>query len=199
MERVARSLSLFALRIARAVEDAQFAKAPIQEFADRAASRFTPCIIALSCTVFAAWYTAAVSGAVPKDWFEQEGGAGHFAMLFAVSTVVVACPCALGLATPTAVMVYREGRLKVYIYVEFGVFHTHVSIPPRRARVLRKSSQRYTSHTAKKNPQRMFKTTHKGRQVGTGVGARLGVRSRALRILRLGFGRAKGGDWFPTR
>jgi len=91
-------------QIARLVEDAQLSKAPIQEYADVVAAKFTPFIVALSFSTFVAWYTLACSGAMPHDWLDESNPL-LFAMLFGVSVVVVACPCALGLATPTAVMV----------------------------------------------------------------------------------------------
>jgi len=91
-------------QIARLVEDAQLDKAPIQNFADRIASVFAPCVVFLGLTTFMAWYIAAETGHVPESWLDERD-TFLFALLFGVSVVVVACPCALGLATPTAVMV----------------------------------------------------------------------------------------------
>lgn len=91
-------------RIVALVRDAQACKAPIQAVADRVSSRFVPAIVAVALTTFAAWYGAARGGAVPSGWYASEG-AFLFAFLFALSSLVIACPCALGLATPTAVMV----------------------------------------------------------------------------------------------
>jgi P-type Cu+ transporter len=77
--------------IIKLIEDAQARKAPIQKFADRISGFFVPTVIVIALLAFIGWYLA---------------GAGiDFAVIAAVSVLVIACPCALGLATPTAVMV----------------------------------------------------------------------------------------------
>jgi len=78
-------------RVARLVEEAQARKAPIQRLADRVAVVFVPMVVAIAAGTGAYW--ALVRG-------DRVG-----ALLHAVSVLVVACPCALGLATPTAVLV----------------------------------------------------------------------------------------------
>ncbi len=89
VERVA--TESFIARMAQLVEDAQNRKAPIQSLADRIASIFVPLVtlIALGTWVF---------------WFFNNASSAE-ALLNAVSVLIVACPCALGLATPTAVLV----------------------------------------------------------------------------------------------
>ncbi|WP_229459088.1 heavy metal translocating P-type ATPase, partial [Massilia cavernae] len=77
-------------RIIRAVEDAQSAKAPIQRLVDRVSAVFVPVILAIALATFAGW--SLYNG----DW--------SAAVLNAVAVLVIACPCALGLATPTAIM-----------------------------------------------------------------------------------------------
>jgi Cu+-exporting ATPase len=77
-------------QIIRLVQEAQGSKAPIQALADRVAAVFVPTIIALALGVFILWW--ALSG----DWVA--------AMIRLVAVLVIACPCALGLATPTAIM-----------------------------------------------------------------------------------------------
>lgn len=77
-------------RIIRMVESAQAAKAPIQRIVDRVSAVFVPVVLALAAATFVGW--AMYSG----DW-EQ-------ALINAVAVLVIACPCALGLATPTAIM-----------------------------------------------------------------------------------------------
>jgi Cu+-exporting ATPase len=90
--RVARAGADTALaRIARAVEDAQGAKAPIARLADRVSAYFVPAVLLISAITFAAWW---LTGHAP----------GH-ALEVAIAVLVIACPCALGLATPAAVAV----------------------------------------------------------------------------------------------
>lgn len=92
-------------RIVQLVEDAQSQKAPIQAIADKISRVFVPAIILLSLTTFVIWLVLALSGAIPSDWIPSGSNAGLFALLFGLPVLVIACPCALGLATPTAVMV----------------------------------------------------------------------------------------------
>jgi len=80
-------------RIVRLVEDAQGSKAPIQRLADRVASVFVPVVLGIAALTFGAWM---LWGPAP---------AFFHALTNAVGVLVIACPCALGLATPTAVMV----------------------------------------------------------------------------------------------
>jgi len=86
--RVGRETAL--AQIVRLVQEAQGSKAPIQALADRVAAVFVPAILVIALLVFAAWL--AVSG----DFVT--------AMIRMVAVLVIACPCALGLATPTAIM-----------------------------------------------------------------------------------------------
>ena len=80
-------------QIVRLVEEAQGSKAPIQRLADLIASYFVPAVIGIAIAVFVVWY---VLGPEPSYLY---------AMLTAVAVLIIACPCALGLATPTAIMV----------------------------------------------------------------------------------------------
>lgn len=80
-------------QIIRMVEAAQGSKAPVQRTVDRIALVFVPVVVAISLITFVAWWTIGGNTALPN------------AILSAVSVLVVACPCALGLATPTALMV----------------------------------------------------------------------------------------------
>ncbi len=88
-ERVGRDTTL--AQIVRTVEEAQATKAPVQRYADIIANIFVPVVIAIALISFASW------GLATGHW--------RFAALDAVAVLVVACPCALGLATPTAIMV----------------------------------------------------------------------------------------------
>lgn len=91
-------------RILRLLEDAQTQRAPIQAFADRISSYFVPCVVATSLLTFFVWFIACETGAVPAEWM-GDSGSFLFAFMFGLSVLVIACPCSLGLATPTAVMV----------------------------------------------------------------------------------------------
>ncbi|XXG74471.1 hypothetical protein AAC387_Pa07g3181 [Persea americana] len=87
------------------VETAQMSKAPIQKFADYVASIFVPTVVVMAFLTFLGWYICGVLGAYPEDWLPESSNHFVFALMFSISVVVIACPCALGLATPTAVMV----------------------------------------------------------------------------------------------
>ncbi|MBI4144662.1 copper-translocating P-type ATPase [Candidatus Woesearchaeota archaeon] len=77
--------------IVKLIEDAQGRKAPIQRFADTISAYFVPIVIVLAVATFITWISLT--------------GELSFALIAAVSVLVIACPCALGLATPTAIMV----------------------------------------------------------------------------------------------
>ena len=78
-------------QMARLVEDAQNGKAAVQRLADRVAAVFVPVVIALALLTLLGWLVT--------------GHSGHAAFTAAVAVLIVACPCALGLATPTALLV----------------------------------------------------------------------------------------------
>ncbi|KAL0031786.1 hypothetical protein WJX79_007431 [Trebouxia sp. C0005] len=92
-------------QIVRLVGDAQMAKAPIQAFADYVSSIFVPIVVSLAFITWLTWYVAGTTGSYPDSWLPEGHTHFLFALLFGISVLVVACPCALGLATPTAVMV----------------------------------------------------------------------------------------------
>ncbi|XP_010441824.1 PREDICTED: copper-transporting ATPase RAN1 [Camelina sativa] len=87
------------------VETAQMSKAPIQKFADYVASIFVPVVITLALFTLIGWSIGGAVGAYPDEWLPKNGTHFVFSLMFSISVVVIACPCALGLATPTAVMV----------------------------------------------------------------------------------------------
>jgi len=78
-------------RMARLVEEAQSGKAEVQRLADRVSAVFVPVVLAISVLTLAGWLLA--------------GAGGEMAFSAAVATLIIACPCALGLATPTALLV----------------------------------------------------------------------------------------------
>ncbi|MDQ1315454.1 MAG: P-type Cu+ transporter [Pseudomonadota bacterium] len=77
-------------RIIRLVENAQAAKAPIQRLVDKVSAVFVPVVMVIALATFVGWWAL--------------GGDAEVAILNAVAVLVIACPCALGLATPTAIM-----------------------------------------------------------------------------------------------
>src|SRR3989339_1454404 len=79
-------------QIIRIVEEAQGSKAPIQAFADRISAYFVPVVIVLAIITFLVWYLVL-------------GASLAFSLMAFTAVIVIACPCALGLATPTAIMV----------------------------------------------------------------------------------------------
>ena len=90
-------------RIIKLVAEAQGSRAPIQRLADRVAAVFVPIVLVIAALTFMAW------------WLFGPEPAGLLALANAVAVLVIACPCAMGLATPTAIMV-ATGR-----GAEFGV------------------------------------------------------------------------------
>ena len=78
-------------QIVRLVEEAQGSKAPVQRLADRVSAYFVPAVLAIGIITFLAWYLSGASLA--------------FSLTAFIAVIIIACPCALGLATPTAVIV----------------------------------------------------------------------------------------------
>ncbi|KAF8702415.1 hypothetical protein HU200_032791 [Digitaria exilis] len=92
-------------QIVRLVESAQMAKAPVQKFADQISKVFVPLVIVLSLLTWLAWFLAGRFHGYPYSWIPSSMDRFQLALQFGISVMVIACPCALGLATPTAVMV----------------------------------------------------------------------------------------------
>jgi Cu+-exporting ATPase len=93
-------------QIARLVENAQAAKAPVQRLADRVSSVFVPAVIVIALLTAIGWI---VTGHVAADAFTA-----------AVAVLIIACPCALGLATPTAIMVGTGRGAQLGIVIKGG-------------------------------------------------------------------------------
>ncbi|EGG15979.1 P-type ATPase [Cavenderia fasciculata] len=92
-------------QIIRLVERAQTERAPIQSLADRVSGIFVPCVITIGLLTFFVWLIAGATGAAEAYIKAADSTTFQFALRNAISVIVIACPCALGLATPTAVMV----------------------------------------------------------------------------------------------
>ena len=84
-------------QIIKLVQEAQGSKAPIQRIADLISAYFVPIVIMLAVATFAAWYVFGPSPAGESAFL--------FALLNSIAVLIIACPCAMGLATPTAIMV----------------------------------------------------------------------------------------------
>jgi Cu+-exporting ATPase len=102
----------FLSQVIKMVEECQGSKVPIQEFADRVTSYFVPVVLAVAAVTFLVWLlfpntlhpiTVWASSFIP--WVNPDLGVVTAAIFASVAVLVIACPCALGLATPTALMV----------------------------------------------------------------------------------------------
>ncbi|KAI9502273.1 E1-E2 ATPase-domain-containing protein [Coemansia spiralis] len=129
-------------RIVKLVREAQSSKPRIQELADRVASRFVPLVVLAAIVVFIAWIIAGATGHIKSEWLMSKQGMGGFSalashssndmegeqrmsyaifsLLNAISVLVIACPCALGLAAPTATMVGTGMAARFGILVKGG-------------------------------------------------------------------------------
>lgn len=94
-------------RIIKLIEEAQTKKAPIQRFADIISAYFVPTVISIAILTFIIWY------------YIVQASVG-FALIVTVAVLVIACPCALGLATPTAIMVGTGKGAKQGILIKGG-------------------------------------------------------------------------------
>jgi P-type Cu+ transporter len=94
-------------RIVRLVESAQARKAPIQRLVDQVSAVFVPAVVGIALVTFAGWW-----------WAAGDVGA---AVLHAVAVLVIACPCALGLATPAAIMVGTGAAARQGILIQDAV------------------------------------------------------------------------------
>src|SRR5256885_2090543 len=95
-------------QIVQLVEDAQATKAPIQRLADRVAGVFVPIVMALGVAAFVIWYDVGPAPALV------------FATVALVTVLIIACPCALGLATPTAILVGTGKAAEYGILIRSG-------------------------------------------------------------------------------
>ena len=102
----------FLSQVISMVEQAQGSRVPIQEFADRMTARFVPAVLLIAGLSFFVWLFAAKSlrpilvwGATFLPWVDPTAPPIILALLASIAVLVIACPCALGLATPTALMV----------------------------------------------------------------------------------------------
>jgi len=95
-------------RIVGLMRDAQSSRAPIQRLADRVSAVFVPSVVAVAIVTFITWYLAGGSAGLPR------------AIAAAVSVLIIACPCAMGLAVPTAVMVATGRGAELGLLIKGG-------------------------------------------------------------------------------
>ncbi|MBE0485399.1 heavy metal translocating P-type ATPase [Marinobacter sp.] len=102
----------FLAQVVKLIDEAQGSRVPIQEFADRMTGRFVPLVLIIALGSLLAWLFAADTlrpilewGAGFLPWVDPTAATPVLAILAAIAVLVIACPCALGLATPTALMV----------------------------------------------------------------------------------------------
>jgi Cu+-exporting ATPase len=95
-------------RIVRLMRDAQSSRAPIQRLADRVSAVFVPVVVGIAIVTFLVWYFLADTAALPR------------AIAAAVSVLIIACPCAMGLAVPTAVMVATGRGAELGLLIKGG-------------------------------------------------------------------------------
>ncbi|MEO8140927.1 MAG: copper-translocating P-type ATPase, partial [Gemmatimonadota bacterium] len=95
-------------RIIRLVREAQATRAPVQHLADRVSSIFVPVVLSLAVATFVLWF----------DFGPEPAGLN--ALVFSVTVLVIACPCAMGLAVPTAVMVATGRGAEVGVLIKGG-------------------------------------------------------------------------------
>lgn len=161
-------------RIVSQIQVAQAARPRAQQVADSISAWFTPFVLAAGVVVFVAWVAACYSGAVTET---QGLSPAAFAAQFALSLIVVSCPCAVGLAVPTVVMVAtsvaaRHGLLmKSGTALESAALLKHVIF------------DKTGTLTVGKPAVAMVRTAHSA-QGGGGIGCSLAARPRRLAVPR---------------
>ncbi|RMD41511.1 hypothetical protein DV735_g3609, partial [Chaetothyriales sp. CBS 134920] len=108
-------------RIIDVVREGQSKRAPIERFADVITGYFTPIITLIAIVTWIIWLSLGVSGAIPSAWLDvRQGGWAFWSLEFAIAVFVVACPCGIGLAAPTALFVGGGLAAKNSILVQGG-------------------------------------------------------------------------------
>lgn len=100
-------------QIIRLVEDAQASKPPIQKLGDRVSAIFVPAVILIAATTFVVWFFVFPATGEPNAAFTR-------AMINTAAVLLIACPCAMGLATPTAVMVGTGRGAEMGVLIKSG-------------------------------------------------------------------------------
>jgi Cu+-exporting ATPase len=107
--------------IIEVVRDGQTRHAPIERIADTLTAYFVPLITLIAIVTWLTWLSLGLSGALPENYLEgNEGGWAAWSLQFAIAVFVIACPCGLGLAAPTALFVGGGLAAKYGVLVKGG-------------------------------------------------------------------------------
>lgn len=107
-------------QIVQLVEAAQLARAPVQKLADKISKFFVPTVVCVAFITWLGWFITGQVGLYPEQWIPPATTKFELALQFGISVLVVACPCALGLATPTAVMVATGKGASLGVLIKGG-------------------------------------------------------------------------------
>ncbi|KAH9879094.1 hypothetical protein J1614_002529 [Plenodomus biglobosus] len=108
-------------QIINAVREGQTRRAPVERVADTITAHFVPFVIAVAILTWLIWLLLGTTGGIPKDWkSEGAGGWALWSLRFAIAVFVIACPCGIGLAAPTALFVGGGLAAKYGILVRGG-------------------------------------------------------------------------------
>lgn len=92
--------------IMNVVREGQAKRAPVERMADAVTGYFVPCVVLFAVATWTIWLCLGTSGALPNDYRDiKTGGWAFWSLQFAIAVFVIACPCGLGLAAPTAIFV----------------------------------------------------------------------------------------------
>ncbi|XP_044478539.1 copper-transporting ATPase HMA4-like isoform X2 [Mangifera indica] len=108
-------------QIVQLVEAAQLSRAPVQKLADQISKFFVPTVVVAAFITWLGWFIPGVAGLYPKHWIPKVMDEFELALQFGISVLVVACPCALGLATPTALMVATGKGASQGVLIKGGI------------------------------------------------------------------------------
>ncbi|KAH8619034.1 Heavy metal associated domain [Trypanosoma vivax] len=107
-------------QILRVVQEAQGSKPTVQRVADSIVAHLVPLVVAFSLVVLIVWLVLGIFNLYPPEWRKNNQSAIVFAFDFFISTLVAVCPCALGLATPTAILVGTGVGARMGVLVKSG-------------------------------------------------------------------------------
>ncbi|KAF2650160.1 heavy metal translocatin [Lophiostoma macrostomum CBS 122681] len=108
-------------QIINVVREGQARRAPVERVADTITSHFVPFVVLVAIVTWVIWLALGSSGAIPSDWKnEASGGWALWSLRFAIAVFVIACPCGIGLAAPTALFVGGGLAAKHGILVKGG-------------------------------------------------------------------------------